>query len=147
MVPGLRFRGLAQDLTAVVNGPFLVAHLEIGQGLALLHGDDDLIGQLPLHGDLLDIGELGKDPAGGRDAVKEEQVVALFDDDGLDDLLVGVMLVSLHLNVGHAEENAHHKDDGHNDHQKGQQRADAGLSAPGRLPVFAVLAGGRLVHM
>ena len=103
--PGkLVLRRLAQHLAAVVDRPVLVAKDDIGQRLAFFHSDRDLVRQLSLDGDLLDIRQLREDAAQGGEPVKEkEQVVALLDVYGPDDLFIGIVCVSFDLYIRNSE--------------------------------------------
>ena len=129
----------------MVHGPAFVAKDEIGKRGALRDLNNDLIGQLALHRDLIYIRELRKDPAERGEPVKEEEVVALLDIYRADDLAVGIMAVADDLDIRHAEENTHHEDERDFNDDEHQGRADAAV--PPRLHILGMLIRRRLIHM
>ena len=101
-----------EQLAAAVDGPgaALRGHARDCDGLR----DDDLqpVRHLQIDHRGLHIGQLGVDAAHRGEAVDKEEVVALLDAGGVDDLLVRIALVSLHLHLCDAEE------DGEREHQR-----------------------------
>ena len=137
--------GLAQHLAAVVNGPQLVPQHQIGQGLALRHGYYYLIWQTSFNGDLLNIGELCKNTAQGSKAVKEEQVVPFLNVNGPDDLLIGIVAVPLHLDIGDTEKDAHHEYGSH-DYQKEHYGTAEAAEVLGDAHTLRAVSGLSLVN-
>ena len=84
---------LLEGKVALITG----AARGIGKALALKYASE---GADIAFTDLV-IDELGKQT--------EEEIVALFDAAGVDDLLVGVVLIALHADIRYAEKDAHHK--------------------------------------
>ena len=98
---------LLEELAVLVNDPVVILERDIAHGAALRDGDDDAARQLARDHDVVDVGQLFEDAARRVIAVDEEEVFALFEPGGEDDLLIRIAGVALDLDGRDGEENAH----------------------------------------
>ena len=116
---------LTENFAIMINRPHFFPKYNICKCLAFRHGNNNSVWQASFYGDLVNVWKLRKNTAQRGKTIKEEQVVAFFDINGADNLLIRIVHVSVNLYVGYTEKHAHHKYNCYNHKEEDNRSAEA----------------------